>query len=261
MRLDVYLVENGLVPTRQKAKILIVSGAVFVDGKVVTKPAFDPEQKNVEIKGPQEKYVSRGGDKLEAALADFEIDVCGAKCIDIGASTGGFTDCLLQHGASFVLCVDSGTGQLHKQIANHPKVRQLEKFNARRLTIQDVGFKANCIVMDVSFISQTLLYEPVVSLLDEDGVFISLVKPQFEAGRENVGKGGLVKKRAVHIRILQHIQSAAAEKGLFCHKLMCSPLRGGDGNIEYLALFRKQKTDAVIDIEKIVSAQVDRGLH
>ncbi|MCI8590614.1 MAG: TlyA family RNA methyltransferase [Clostridiales bacterium] len=261
MRLDVYLVENGFVPTRQKAKTLILNGAVFVDGKAVTKPAFDPTEKMVEIRGPKEKYVSRGGEKLEAALTHFTIDVQAAKCVDIGSSTGGFTDCLLQHGAAFVYCVDSGTGQLHECIANDPRVRQLEKFNARHLTIKEVGFIADCIVMDVSFISQTLLYDSVVPLLAEDGVFISLIKPQFEAGKENVGKGGLVKKRSIHIRILQNISQAAAEKGLYCHELMCSPLRGGDGNIEYLALFRKQKIDLVIDIDKIVPAQIISGLR
>lgn len=255
MRLDVFLVESGLAETRQKAKNMIVGGVVTVDDQVVTKPAFDPEGKCVQVLRQLSPFVSRGGEKLAAALEKFGVQVKGKRCMDIGSSTGGFTDCLLQKEANFVLCVDSGSDQLHPRLRENSKIRLLENFNARNLNLQTAGFLADVIVMDVSFISQSYLYDVVSTLLAEEGCFISLIKPQFEAGRGRVGKGGLVKDKRIHLDIIEGLLTASAQKGLYCHALMVSPIRGGDGNIEYLALFRKTERPQKLALQKIITGE------
>ena len=186
------------------------------------------------------KYVSRGGMKLEAALDAFHINVNRAKAVDIGASTGGFTDCLLKRGASRVYAVDAGVGQLHSELLRDERVRSIEKFNARELTPDVTEGPCDVAVADVSFISQTYLIEPIASVLKDGGVFISLIKPQFEAGRQALGKNGVVSSGAYRYLAAKRVISFACEKGFDCLNLIRSPIDGGDGNREYLALFIKR---------------------
>jgi len=243
MRLDVYLTENGFCESRKKASDLIKACNVFVDGKCVQKASFDLDpEKETEIKiiGDICHYVGRGGLKLERALDYFKIDVSGLVCADIGASTGGFTDCLLQRGAKKVYAVDSGKDQLHKRLRQDERVVCMEETNARYLTSAALGEKCDLAVMDVSFISQTLLYGSVYNTLKENGRFISLVKPQFEAGRENIGKKGIVKDESVRRAVCDKIRSFAQNSGFECIEIIDSPILGGDGNKEYLALFEKR---------------------
>lgn len=247
MRIDVYLFKNGLCKSREEAQKLIKARCVNINGKTVDKPSFniDDGVVGVEVVNPF-KYVSRGGDKLAAALDNFKIDPMGAVCIDIGASTGGFTDCLLQHGASRVYAVDSGTAQLSEKLKNDPRIISMENTNARYMEDGDIPEKCDICVMDVSFISQTLLYDSVNAVLKNGGLFISLVKPQFEVGRSNLSKGGIVKDDKVRLSALEKIISSAKEKNLILSDRMVSPIKGGDGNTEYLALFIKENKDTEI---------------
>lgn len=210
-----------------------------VDGKVCTKPSFDVEGREVAVVGEDIPYVSRGGLKLERAIDFFNLDVKGLVCVDIGSSTGGFTDCLLQRGAARVFAVDSGSDQLHSAIRQNEKVSVMENFNARVLTCEHIGCKADIAVMDVSFISQGLLYTAVSSVLKEDGVFVSLIKPQFEAGRNALNKKGIVSDKNCHVRVIGELLALAESYGLYMAGLTVSPITGGDGNCEYLALFKK----------------------
>lgn len=244
MRLDLYLSGNGLAPSRGKAKYLIESGAVRVDGRTVYKPAFEITGGNVEVsEAPELRYVSRGGLKLEAALDAFGIDVSGLRAVDIGASTGGFTDCLLSRGVREVCAVDSGREQLSPRLRSDGRVVSLESFNARTLTEGDIGGLCDIAVMDVSFISQTLLYPAVCRVLSDGGLFISLIKPQFEAGRAAVGKNGVVKDERARRESVERCVAAAAELGLANIGVIDSPIAGGDGNREYLAAFRLSAAD------------------
>ena len=238
MRADIYLVENGLVESRNKASRLISDGKVLLDGHLIKKPSenIDGEHK-IEIL-EDDKYVGRGGLKLEGALEAFKVDVAGKRCIDVGASTGGFTDCLLQRGASFVCAVDSGRGQLHPRLLSDIRVSSIEGFNARNLTPADFGV-FDVAVTDVSFISQTLLHGPIDSVMLDGGLFISLIKPQFEAGKSALGKNGIVKKPQDRIAAINRVIESAALYGLGLVGLVRSPIEGGDGNREYLALFKK----------------------
>ncbi len=251
MRADVYLCENGFCESRQKAKYLIESGFVTSDGKLVKKASEQVDGKHIAVTGTM-KYVGRGGFKLEAALSAFGVDVSGRVCVDIGASTGGFTDCLLQYGAKKVFCIDSGSSQLHPSLASDSRVVNIENYNARNLT-SDVCSKADIAVMDVSFISQTLLYDAVKEVLAKDGVFLSLIKPQFENDASALSKGGIVKKRLYHERTLEKIITASYDAKLFCHGVIVSPIKGGDGNIEYIAIFKRKKCDNNIDVKSIVT--------
>lgn len=237
MRLDLYLVASGDAESRTKAQYLISEGCVTVDGKVVTKASFDVDGRTVEVVGEGLGYVGRGALKLKGALESFGICVEGYNCVDIGASTGGFTDCLLKGGASHVLCVDSGTDQLHPSLRSDVRVTVLEQFNAKHLDSDAPGAPFDLACMDVSFISQTALYPNVKSILKNDGCFISLVKPQFECGKKWIGKGGIVKKREAHVSVLEKIDAEARSAGLFLKGMIRSPITGGDGNTEYLALF------------------------
>ncbi len=244
MRIDVYLFKNGLCKSREEAQKLIKAKCVNVNGTIVDKPSFsvDDGDINIEVVNPF-KYVSRGGDKLQAALDNFKIDPTDAVCIDIGASTGGFTDCLLQYGAARVYAVDSGTAQLSEKLKNDPRIISMENTNARYIKEGDIPEKCDICVMDVSFISQTLLYDSVNAVLKDGGLFITLIKPQFEVGRNNLSKGGIVKNDKIRLSALEKIISSAKLKNLALSEHMLSPIKGGDGNIEYLALFIKENKD------------------
>ena len=262
MRADVYLAENGYVKSRQSAKNLIEKGSVKIDGNIVRKPSEQVDEgieHSVEV--ISERFVSRGALKIEGALDNFKIDVKDKICIDIGASTGGFTDCLLSRGAAKVFAVDSGHGQLDMMLAANEKVVNIEGYNARFLAKKDFPCLFNMAVMDVSFISQTYILSGVADVLCEDGILISLIKPQFEAGRAAVGKNGIVKKPEDRAAALMRVIGAAAETGLFCHKLMRSPIDGGDGNIEYLACFTRDKNKYNVDVNSIkkVLSEIERG--
>ena len=253
MRLDVYLSERGFSKSREAAQRLIKEGAVTFDGKTAKKPSENiDETTEHEIKiSDSLKFVSRGGLKLERALDAFGIDVNGLDAVDIGASTGGFTDCLLQRGVAKVRCVDVGRAQLDKKIANDPRVTSFEGMNARYITPEEIGGKCDIVVCDVSFISLTLIVGAVSRILFENGSFVALIKPQFEAGRAALDKHGIVKDRNKHIEVIGRVIDSAKDAGLFCAGLTVSPIEGGDGNREYLALFTKNEDNGVIDASHI----------
>ena len=242
MRADIYLFSQGYAKSRKQAKDLIDAGAVSVDGKILKKAAEDIDEaaEHTVLISKTEKYVSRGGLKLEAALDAFSLDVRGATALDIGASTGGFTDCLLSRGAARCVAVDSGHGQLDPSIAADARVTSYEKYNARELEKSIVPGGADVIVMDVSFISQTLIIPRLPEILKDDGAFVSLIKPQFEAGRAAIGKGGLVKSKSDREAAVFKVLDFANSMGLICTGLIVSPITGGDGNTEYLAIFKKK---------------------
>lgn len=237
MRLDVYLFENGYVKSRSRAKDLIEKGFVKVDGAVVTKSSLDVACPAIELDENSMPFVGRGGFKLEAALNQFGIDVTGARCIDVGASTGGFTDCLLQRGAEHVLALDCGHGQLDPVLASDARVSQLEGFNARNLSLDITGERYDLAVMDVSFISQTLIHSPLASVLKPGAYFVSLIKPQFEAGRRCLSKKGVVTKESDRKTALDKVFLSADANGFKLIGYIESPIKGGDGNTEYLAVF------------------------
>lgn len=238
MRADVYLAEKGLCESRSRAKSYIEGGMLYVNGVNVKKCSFDiAENDEVELRGEVIPFVSRGGLKLFGAIEAFSLEINNLTCVDIGASTGGFTDCLLKHGAKKVYAVDCGKAQLHHSLIGDPRVKNIESFNARELTDKTLGEKCDLAVMDVSFISQTLLHGAVSSVLKDGGTFISLIKPQFEAGRSALSKGGIVKDQKAHISVIRSVTRSANAFGLALTGLIPSPIEGGDGNREYLALF------------------------
>lgn len=245
LRLDQALTERGLVESRTKAVERIKSGAVKVNGKTVCKPALavTAEDEILCDSAGQCPYVSRGGYKLEAALDAFGVDPTGLTCLDIGASSGGFTDCLLQRGASRIYAVDAGRDQLHLSLRSDPRVISLENRNARYLTSEDVPEFVDLIVMDVSFISQTKLYASLLPFLKAGGTMISLIKPQFEVGRAGIGKGGIVKDEKVRSRAVTDVTELASLHGLVCQNVIPSPILGGDGNREFLAIFRYEREE------------------
>lgn len=239
VRLDQLLVERGLAESREKAKALILAGQVMVDGQKVDKAGagVKPEAE-IEVLG-QMKYVSRGGLKLEAALAQFGVRVEGRVAVDVGTSTGGFTDCLLQHGAARVHCVDVGATQIAWRLKTDPRVVLHEHQNARLLTPEVIGEKVGVLVCDVSFISVTLMVDRFPALLEDDGEMVILVKPQFEVGRGEVGKGGIVREESLRRAACERVESAVRQLG-FETRLMESPILGGKGNQEYLLYARRQ---------------------
>jgi len=236
IRLDQLLVKKGIVESREKAKSIIMAGAIFVDGRCIDKPGTKvKESSNISIKkGLFPKYVSRGGLKLEAALKEFQIDVTGKVFLDVGASTGGFTDCLLQHGAKKVIAIDVGYGQLHWKLRNDPRVKVLEKTNIRYLTPERLGERADGAVIDVSFISLRLVIPPVSNLLKEKAMIITLIKPQFEVGKKEVGKGGVVRDPRLHERVIKEIINFSKALGWQKKGLIPSPILGPKGNKEFL---------------------------
>ena len=241
MRADLYLSRNGYADSRQRARILIEQGSVRIDGHPVTKPAqeISEGEHSVELLDTL-RYVGRGGQKLEAALAAFSLDVQGWICLDVGASTGGFTDCLLQSGALRVTAVDSGSDQLAPSLRADVRVRSIERKNARELTLDELGGEpVDLIVMDVSFISATYLLPLFPLWMKEDAFAVVLIKPQFEVGRAMLGKGGIVKREKDRLFAISRVVESAKVIGFTYHGHIPSPITGGDGNQEYLAYFRK----------------------
>ena len=240
MRIDIFLVEKGFVKSRSKAKEYIDSGRVTVNGVPVKKAGTEVTGNEEILVSDPDKFVSRAGRKLEEALNIFDIDVTGLKALDLGASTGGFTDCLLQRGAAAVIALDVGRDQLDEGLKNDTRVTVMEGVNARDIDISDLPFAPDIVTTDLSFISQTLVY-PAVARVLRKGYFISLIKPQFEAGKENIGKGGIVKDADGKIKalVMEKITRIASENGLKLIKTAVSPILGGDGNTEYLALFER----------------------
>lgn len=235
-RLDVVLVERGLCDSRSKAQALIMSGEVYVNGQKSDKAGTPVEDEAVvELRGNPCPYVSRGGLKLEKALRDFGVDPTGFVCSDSGASTGGFTDCLLQKGAKKVFAIDVGYGQLAWSIRQDPRVVCMERTNIRYVTPDDLGEPLDLSVIDVSFISLRIVLPAVRKLLRENGQVVCLIKPQFEAGKEKVGKKGVVRDPAVHEEVLNGFLALAQEQGFTVRGLTFSPVRGPEGNIEFLA--------------------------
>ena len=235
-RLDVILVNMGLAPSREKAKALIMAGEVFVDGEREDKAgaAFDPEGKNIEVRSKQLKYVSRGGFKLEKAMEVWGFDLTGLVCMDIGSSTGGFTDCMLQKGASRVYSVDVGKGQLDWKLRNDDRVVVMEQTNFRYLTPDDIPEKIDFASVDVSFISLDKILIPARNLLKDGGRIVALIKPQFEAGKGKVGKNGVVRDPQVHRDVIARTISFADYVGFNVLGTDFSPIKGPEGNIEYL---------------------------
>ena len=241
-RIDTLLVERGLAQSRTRAQALVMAGVVLVDEQLVNKPSekFDLHA-NVRLKGdddPASRYASRGGVKLEAALREFQIDVDGLSCLDVGSSTGGFTDCLLRQGTRRVVALDVGHNQLDWRLRSDPRVEVREGVNARYLKPEDFDQKFDLVTIDVSFISATKILPAVVPLLTERGRIVTLIKPQFEVGKGEVGKGGIVKDPAKHQRVIAEVNSAAEELGLKVSGVIESPIHGADGNVEFLALYR-----------------------
>ena len=241
-RLDVMLVERGLASSREKAKAVIMSGCVYVEGQKEDKAgsAF-PANARIEVRGNTLRYVSRGGLKLEKALKVFGLDLEGKTCMDVGASTGGFTDCMLQNGAAKVYGVDVGHGQLDWKLRQDPRVICMEKTNIRYVTPKDVPEPVDFVSIDVSFISLTKVLLPVRELLKVRGQAVCLIKPQFEAGREKVGKKGVVRERSTHLEVIEKVMRYAWETGFDLLHLDFSPVKGPEGNIEYLLLLEKQE--------------------
>ena len=234
-RLDVLLVEKGLIESRQKAQALIMAGEVYVGGQRVDKAgAPTAEDAAVKVRGGGMKYVSRGGYKLEKAMAAWPITLTGAVCADIGASTGGFTDCMLQNGAEKVYAVDVGYGQFAWKLRQDPRVVCLERTNARYLTAEQIPQPLSFFSVDVSFISLSLILPPLRPLMAPGGEAVCLVKPQFEAGRDKVGKKGVVRDKGVHLEVLEHFLDHAKTAGFTVKGMTYSPIRGPEGNIEYL---------------------------
>lgn len=235
-RLDVILVNQGHAPSREKAKAIIMSGNVYVNGQKEDKAGsqFDESKIQLEVRGTQLKYVSRGGLKLEKAMESWDISLEGKVCMDIGASTGGFTDCMLQNGAKKVYSVDVGKGQLDWKIRNDDRVIVMEKTNIRYVTKDDIEDVINFISIDVSFISLLLVLPVALDLLDDKKEMVMLIKPQFEAGREKVGKKGVVRDASVHEEVIEKVAGYIIKSGLKAKGLEYSPVKGPEGNIEYL---------------------------
>lgn len=234
-RLDTLLVEKKLVPSRQRAQALIMTGTVFVEHQPITKPGtLVNTNANIHIKGKDLPYVSRGGLKLAAALTQFDISVKGKTCLDVGASTGGFTDCLLQHGASHIVAVDVGYGQLAWKLRQDPRVTVLEKTNIRYLVTDKVPYSIDITVIDVSFISLKIVVPAALKFFSKNPEIVALIKPQFEVGRGSVGKGGVVKDPSLHESVIETLSSFFRTKGLKVNGVIPSPITGPKGNKEFL---------------------------
>ena len=259
-RLDILIVKKGLAPSREKAKALVLSGQVLAGGRVASKVGETfPCETEISIKGNACPYVSRGGLKLEKAMASFQICLTNCVCMDIGASTGGFTDCMLQNGAAKVYSVDVGYGQLAWALRTNPRVVNLERTNVRYLTQEQVPEQVDFISVDVSFISLTLVLPVAYRFLKENGEMACLVKPQFEAGKENVGKKGVVRDPQIHAMVIEKVGDFAAQTGFSVEGLSFSPIKGPEGNIEYLLYLRKNQAGSVL--EQVQVQQTVRTAH
>lgn len=260
IRLDVYLVDNGLTSSRERAKALIMAGQVYVKNQKCDKAGMmiDESETSVEVRGEQLKYVSRGGLKLEKAMAEFPITLEGKTAMDIGASTGGFTDCMLQNGAKKVFAVDVGYGQFAWKLRQDERVVNMERTNIRYVTTDDIGTTVDFASIDVSFISLKLVLPVAYNLLSENGEIVALIKPQFEAGRGQVGKKGVVRDKNVHFDVIRGVLSFASEIGFDILGLSYSPIKGPEGNIEYLAYLKK--SDEVHELtDEDISAVVEKS--
>jgi 23S rRNA (cytidine1920-2'-O)/16S rRNA (cytidine1409-2'-O)-methyltransferase len=244
-RIDKLLVERGIAESRTKAQAMVMAGVVLVDDRRIEKPSdFVTSNSEIRIKGsdnPAARYVGRGGLKLEAALREFSIDPEGMICLDVGASTGGFTDCLLQHGARRVVAIDVGHNQIDWRLRTDTRVEVRERVNARYLKPDDFNEKFDLIVMDLSFISATKVLPALVPLSTSTGGLITLIKPQFEVGKGEVGSGGIVRDPEKRERVIQEVNHCARELGLDVRGLIESPIQGADGNVEFLAYYRRQR--------------------
>lgn len=241
MRIDKYLLDKGLTASRNEAKTLILDGAVTVNGQPVTKPSFEVfGEETVAVDKSLKPFVSRGGIKLDGAISHFGIDVAGKKCLDIGASSGGFTDCLLRRGAEAVIAVDSGRDQLAPALREDSRVISKESFNARYMTPSDLEFCPELVVMDVSFISATYIIPAISEVIAEGGCFLCLIKPQFEVGKSNIGKGGIVKDTMARQSAVKKVTDFAKEYGFSSLGVVQSEIKGGDGNVEYIGCFIKK---------------------
>jgi 23S rRNA (cytidine1920-2'-O)/16S rRNA (cytidine1409-2'-O)-methyltransferase len=257
-RLDAELVNRALAPSREQARALVVGGRVLVSGSVATKPdrQVSPAEPIV-VLGPPARFVGRGGLKLDAALAQFALDVTGLRAIDVGASTGGFTDCLLQRGAATVVALDVGYGQLHERLRADPRVQSFERTNVREVDVVAVGGAAPIVVVDVSFISLRTIAPALASLLLAGGDLVALVKPQFEAGRVEVSRGsGVVRDAEVWRRVLAEVRDAIAAVDAAMMGIMVSPITGATGNVEFLAHFRQGAPEPLID-DDVLDAVVE----
>ena len=261
-RLDVLLVKRNLAESREKAKAVIMAGNVYVDGQKEDKAgtAFSPEA-SIEIRGHVLLYVSRGGLKLEKALAVFDVDVKDKVCTDVGSSTGGFTDCMLQNGAEKVYAIDVGRGQLDWKLRQDPRVVCMEKTNIRYVVPEDIGEPVDFSSIDVSFISLTKVLEPIRNYLKPDGEIVALIKPQFEAGRDKVGKKGVVRERSTHREVIVKVADYAQNIGFGIMALDYSPIRGPEGNIEYLIHLKKGTDSAISDIEEAAAGVADQAFE
>ena len=257
-RLDILLVNRGLAPSREKAKTMIMEGNVFVNNNREDKAgSMFSDDCIIEIHGTTLKYVSRGGLKLEKAMTHFGISLEGKVCMDIGASTGGFTDCMLQNGAAKVYAVDVGYGQFAWKLRQDERVVCMEKTNIRYVTPEHIDDALDFASVDVSFISLTKVLGPAHALLKDHGQMVCLIKPQFEAGREKVGKKGVVREKSVHEEVIEKVISFALENGFSVHNLEYSPIKGPEGNIEYLVYIEKDenpKKEESVDIHEVVEA-------
>ncbi len=258
-RLDILLVQKGFFSSREKARRFIMTGNVLVNDIPVDKPGTQIDNSaEIRLRGKPLRYVGRGGLKLEHAIREFKIDFTNKVMIDIGASTGGFTDCALQHGASKVYAIDVGYGQLDWKLRSSEQVINFERTNIRYVTPDMIGEMADIISIDVSFISLVKVLPPTMALLKNDGDLIALIKPQFEAGRNFVGKGGIVRNSQTHQRVLHKVIEEASEIGLYVYGLSVSPIRGADGNIEFLVWLKKIPSDLNYkEIEKHIQRVTD----
>ena len=261
-RLDILLVKRNLAPSREKAKAMIMEGNVFVNNQREDKAgsSFD-ENVPIEIHGTTLKYVSRGGLKLEKAMNEFDLNLDGDICMDIGASTGGFTDCMLQNGASKVYSVDVGYGQFAWKLRQDPRVVCMEKTNIRYVTPEEIPDRIQFVSIDVSFISLTKVLGPVKALMEPDGEVVCLIKPQFEAGREKVGKKGVVREKSVHLEVIEMVASFAGSIGFEALHLEFSPIKGPEGNIEYLLHLRNCTDGSTFANDTIGASEIVEKAH
>lgn len=261
-RLDVILVKQGFAPSREKAKAVLMAGNVFVNGQREDKAGttFDESRIQIEVKGSSLKYVSRGGLKLEKAMAEFPISLTHTVCMDIGASTGGFTDCMLQNGADKVYAIDVGHGQLAWKLRSDERVVCMEKTNFRYVTPEDIEEQIDLASVDVSFISLTKILLPARNLLRTQGHMVCLIKPQFEAGKDKVGKKGVVREPQVHAEVVRKIVDYADMVGFEVRGLTYSPIKGPEGNIEYLVWLEK-RTDIPEDILAMAETDAEQALR
>ena len=257
-RLDIMMVEQGLAPSREKAKAYIMAGEVYVNGQKEDKAgSMFAETAKLEVRGKTLPYVSRGGLKLEKAMKNFGVTLKDKVCMDVGASTGGFTDCMLQNGAVKVHSIDVGYGQLDWKLRNDPRVVCMEKTNIRYVKPEDIADRLDFASVDVSFISLTKVLGPARELLNDNGEMVCLIKPQFEAGREKVGKKGVVRDKAVHEEVINKVIDFAVEIGFHILNLEYSPIKGPEGNIEYLVYIRKEaegSREESVDVHAVVEA-------